>query len=89
MSGWLNELRVILRFIFRRKRVEDELEEEFRYHLERAIDEGLRRGLPRQEAEFAAMRAMGAISKNKEESRDSNSYKSIYTGFAEAGNTRR
>ncbi len=70
MSRWLAQLRVALRAIIRRTRVEDELDEEIQFHLERQIDEGLRAGLAPEEARYAALRAMGAIGKSKEESRD-------------------
>ena len=40
--------------------MEDELDEEIQYHLERQIDEGLKAGLTPEEARYAALRAMGA-----------------------------
>ncbi len=70
MSRWLSGLRVALRSMVRRRRVEDELNEEFQYHLERQIDEGLHSGLTPTEARNAALRAMGAVDKSKEECRD-------------------
>src|SRR5687768_9160580 len=70
MSRWLAGLRVALRSVLRRSRVEDELGEEFQFHLERQIEEGLRAGLAPGEARQAALRAMGAIEKSKEECRD-------------------
>jgi putative ABC transport system permease protein len=60
----------MIRSVFRRSRVDQELEEELRYHLERESDEQLRTGLTREEAEFAARRAMGATTQNKEACRD-------------------
>ena len=50
--------------------MDQELDEEFQDHLQREIDEGRRAGLPPAEARYAALRAMGAIAKSKEESRD-------------------
>jgi predicted permease len=70
MSRWLAGLRVALRSIVRRRRVEEELAEEFQDHLQREIDEGVRAGLAPEEARYAAMRAMGAIAKSQEECRD-------------------
>ncbi len=70
MFRWLAGLRVALRSLISRTRVEEELDEEMQFHLERQIDEGLSAGLPREEARYAALRAMGAIGKSKEESRD-------------------
>ena len=70
MSRRLAELRLALRCLFRKKRVDDELDEELQYHLERQVDEGLKAGLAPDEARYAALRVMGAIAKNKEECRD-------------------
>jgi putative ABC transport system permease protein len=50
--------------------VEQELDEELRYHLERQIEENLARGMPEAEARYAALRAMGGIEQHKEECRD-------------------
>jgi len=70
MSRWLTQLRLILQSVFNRERVDLELEEELQEHLQREIEEGLRSGLDQEEARYAARRAMGAIAKSKEESRD-------------------
>jgi predicted permease len=70
MSRWLDRLRIALRTGIRRRRVEDELDEELQSHLEREIDDRVSRGVPPDEARYAAMRAMGAIEKSKEECRD-------------------
>jgi len=70
MSRWLTQIRLAVRSLFRRPQVDRELDEEFQYHLEREIEENLHRGLAPEEARYAAMREMGAIAKNKEESRD-------------------
>ncbi len=70
MSRWLAQIRLAVRSLFRRPQADRELDEEFQYHLERQIEENLRRGLPPEEARCAAMREMGAIAKSKEECRD-------------------
>ena len=70
MSRLLTRIRLMIRSIFRRSRVDQELEEELRYHLERESDEQLRTGLTMEGAEFAARRAMGATTQNKEACRD-------------------
>jgi hypothetical protein len=70
MSRWLSQLRLGFRSVFRRKRVDQELDEELQYHLERQMDEGVNTGLAPREAQYAARRAMGAIAKSKEECRD-------------------
>jgi predicted permease len=58
------------RSIFRRWRVEQELDEELRFHLESKIEEGLAHGLSEEEARYRAMRAMDGMEQRKEEARD-------------------
>src|SRR6185436_7086143 len=77
MLRWLAGLRFVGRTLIRPKRVENELNEELQYHLEREIQEGLRAGLTPEEARYAAMRTMGAVEKSKEECRDEHHVKSV------------
>jgi putative ABC transport system permease protein len=77
MSRWFNRLRVALRSFLRPSRLEHELDEEFRYHLDREIAEGQRAGLAPDEARYAALRAMGAIERAKEDCRDVRSTKPV------------
>src|SRR5687768_6484474 len=89
MSRWLTGLRVALRSVVHRKRVEEELDEEIQYHLERQIDEGLTAGLAPDEARYAALRAMGAIEKSKEECRDVRSANVVMDFFGDLRYARR
>jgi macrolide transport system ATP-binding/permease protein len=66
----LARLRLRVRSLLLRARVEQELDEELRYHLEREIEEGLAAGLPRDEARLRALRDLGAVDRAKEECRD-------------------
>src|ERR1051325_6581806 len=59
-----------LRSLFRRREVEQELDEELQFHLEHLIDEGVAKGLPPAEARRRALLAMGGIEQRKEEGRD-------------------
>jgi putative ABC transport system permease protein len=59
-----------LRSLFRRQQVEQELDEELRYHLERQIEDNLASGMTTEDARYAALRAMGGIEQQKERSRD-------------------
>jgi macrolide transport system ATP-binding/permease protein len=59
-----------LRSVFRRSAVEDELEEELRYHLERDIDEYVAQGMSRREARLAALHSISGLEQHKEECRD-------------------
>jgi putative ABC transport system permease protein len=66
MSRLLTQLRFSLRWLFRRGKVEQELDEELQYHLDREIEESLRKGMDPEEARFTAFRALGTITQNKE-----------------------
>jgi macrolide transport system ATP-binding/permease protein len=63
-------LRLRLRSLFRPGAVEQELEEELRYHLERQIDEETAGGRSPHEARYAALRSVRDIEQRKEECRD-------------------
>ena len=66
----LSTLRLRLRSVFRRARVEQELDEEIRDHLDRRVAADVARGVPREEARQAALRAFGGIEQSKEACRD-------------------
>src|ERR1700674_5805837 len=59
-----------LRSLFRRRHVEEELNEELQFHLEHKIEESIANGLSPKEARYAAMRAMDGLEQRKEEMRD-------------------
>lgn len=59
-----------LRSIFRRARVEDELDEEFRFHLDQLIAREIAAGKSADEARRAALRAMDGMERQKENCRD-------------------
>jgi len=65
-----NTLRLRLRSLFARRRVEQELDEELRYHLERQIEEGIAAGMTPQDARYAALQSLKNIEQRKEECRD-------------------
>jgi len=50
--------------------MEEELNEEAQFHLEREIEENVARGMSAEEARYAALRSFGGIERVKEESRD-------------------
>ena len=70
MPRWITQVRLRLRSLFHGERVEQELREEMRYHLERLIEEGLGHGLSLDEACISARRRMGPITQNMEGCRD-------------------
>jgi predicted permease len=59
-----------LRSLFRRRQVEQDLNDELRYHIERRIEEEVARGVPAEEARRIAIRAMDGLDQHKEECRD-------------------
>jgi len=67
---WREKLRLRGRTLFRRGRVELELDEELRFHLEQQIAENLAAGMSAEEARYAARRAIGGAEQIKEECRD-------------------
>jgi putative ABC transport system permease protein len=70
LQRWFYVLPLRLRSLLRRGQVEQELDEELRYHLERQIEENLGKGMTDREARNAALRAMGGIEQQKERCRD-------------------
>ena len=67
---WIATLRLRLRSLFRSGQVEQELDEELRYHLDRLVDDYVAAGMPPADARYRALREMGAIEPRKEECRD-------------------
>src|SRR5713101_3902016 len=67
---WLYTIPLRLRSLFRRRHVEQELNEELQFHLEQKIKEGIANGLSPKQARYAAMRAMDGLEQRKEEMRD-------------------
>ena len=58
------------RSLFSRAKVEQDLDEEMRYHLERQIEEDVASGMSREDARLAALRAFHGLEQRKEECRD-------------------
>src|SRR5712692_3499272 len=70
LEHWWFKLPLRIKSIFRRRRVETELEEELQFHLEHKIEEGIAEGLAPEEARDRALRSMGGLEQRKEEIRD-------------------
>src|SRR5262244_2356221 len=70
LKHWFYTAPLRLRSLFRRSQVEQELDEELRYHLERQTEELIAKGMTPEEARYAALRAMGGVEQRKEECRD-------------------
>jgi hypothetical protein len=63
-------VRMRLRSLARRQRVEEELDKEVRFHLEQQMEENLAAGMPPAEARSAALRKLGGMTQIQEECRD-------------------
>ena len=66
----ISDLLFRLRAIFRRHSVEEELDNELRFHLNHEIEKLMRSGLSREEASRRARLALGGLDQVKEECRD-------------------
>jgi predicted permease len=66
----LDRIRMRWRALFRRGKVERELDEELRFHLEREAAQNLRDGMDPDDARYAALKSFGPLERSKEECRD-------------------
>ena len=67
---WLYTLPLRFRSLFRSSRVEQELDDELRFHVDHLIEEEIARGVPADEARDAALRSMDGVDQQKERCRD-------------------
>ena len=67
---WIYTVPLRLRTLFRRRRVDQELDQELRDHIERKTAEGIARGMTAQEARRAAQLEMRGLERAREECRD-------------------
>jgi putative ABC transport system permease protein len=70
MFRHLYKLPLRFRSLFKRGRVEGELSDELRFHLEKLAEENVAKGMTSSEARYAALRELGGIDQIKEECRD-------------------
>jgi predicted permease len=70
IEHWFYEIPLRLKSLFRRRQIEQDLDDELQYHLERRTEEFVAQGLTPQQAHHAALRAMDGITQRKEECRD-------------------
>lgn len=70
MSFLFFRLKQRLRALFRKDAVEQELDDELRFHLEKEIEQNILRGMNAEEARWAALRSFGGVEQVKEQSRD-------------------
>ena len=67
---WARKLRLRLRSLLRSRRVEQELDEEIRYHQDRLADDLIAAGMPPAAARQAARRELGPLDSSLEQCRD-------------------
>ena len=76
---WSEKLVLRLRSLFKKDRVERELDEELRFHLERQIEADIAAGASREDARCRALRSFGGVEQVKEECRDARAVTFIET----------
>src|ERR1700704_4914513 len=67
--------------LFRRRRLEVDLDEELRSHLEMAVELNLRKGMSAEDARREALRSFGGVEQTKENYRDQRGLPMIQTFF--------
>jgi predicted permease len=70
IEHWVYSVPLRVRSLFRHRQVEQDLDEELQYHLERKIEEYIAQGLRPEQARLAALRSMDGLTQRKEECRD-------------------
>jgi putative ABC transport system permease protein len=67
---WLYTVPLRLRSLFRRHRVDQDLDDELTYHLEQQIRHNTAKGMSAQDARYAALRALGGMQQIKEQCKE-------------------
>src|SRR3954453_15327361 len=67
---WIDVVKLRTRSVGSRRRVEDELDRELRFHLERETAEYMARGMTPEAARNATLRRLGGVTQGQEECRD-------------------
>ena len=67
---FLSILRLRLRSLLLRARIEQELNEELQYHLDREAERSIAAGMTAEDARYSALRSVKDIEQRKEECRD-------------------
>jgi hypothetical protein len=67
---WIDKRLLRFRALFSRARVEQELDDELRFHWQQQIEENLAAGMSPEEAHYAAQRVVGDLAQLKDECRD-------------------
>lgn len=73
----MSDLLFRIRAIFRRRRVEQELDEELRFHLDRQVEKNLQAGAAREDAARRARLDFGGLDQVKDDARDARGVSTI------------
>ena len=79
--SWLRVLACRVRGLSTQRLLESQLHEELRAHLEMATEENIRKGMPPEEARYAARRAFGGVQQTKEAYRERRGLPTIESVF--------
>ena len=77
--SWASVVATRLRGLLEHKRLERELDDEIRFHLEMQIEDNLKTGMSPTEARYAALRSFGGIEPMKESYRERRSFALLQT----------
>src|SRR5882762_10016337 len=77
--SWANVVAARLRGLFEHKRLERELDDEVRFHLEMQIEDNLKAGMDPAEARYAALRSFGGLEHMKETYRERRTFAVVET----------
>src|SRR5215469_3850229 len=77
--SWATVVAARLRGLFEHRRLERQLDEEVRFHLEMQIEDNLKAGMSPAEARYAAMRSFGGLEDMKETHRERRTFALIET----------
>lgn len=75
--SWMNRLRSV----FRRRRLDRELSDELRFHVEMRTRENLAAGMSPEEARYAALRQFGNVGAVREQTRDAWGFRHPRAGY--------
>ena len=74
----LNQIKLRWRALFRKEELEQELDAELRFHLERDAEQNVRHGMNPSDAHYSARKSFGALERAKEECRDARGVRLIH-----------
>jgi hypothetical protein len=67
---WVDKLLLRLRSLFSQLKIEGELDEELRFHMEQQVEENVALGMNPEDERYAARRTIGGLAQIKQECRD-------------------